>query len=132
MVNLKLFKNVYKGKKVLITGHTGFKGTWLCLWLLLLGAEVAGFSNKKKTKPSLFEILNLKNKIKSYEGDISNVSQIKKTIKLIQPEIIFHLAAQALVRESYLNPINTFKTNSIGTLNLLIASSESKKLKAIL
>ena len=58
MVNLKLFKNVYKGKKVLITGHTGFKGTWLCLWLLLLGAEVAGFSNKKKTKPSLYEILN--------------------------------------------------------------------------
>ena len=68
----------------------------------------------------MFEILNLKNKIKSYEGDISNVSQIKKTIKLIQPEIIFHLAAQALVRESYLNPINTFKTNSIGTLNLLM------------
>ena len=62
MVNLKLFKNVYKGKKVLITGHTGFQGTWLCLWLLLLGAEVAGFSNKKKTKPSLFEILNLKKK----------------------------------------------------------------------
>ncbi len=131
MVNLKLFQNLYKGKKVLITGHTGFKGTWLSLWLYLLGAEVAGFSDKKKTKPSLFKILNLKKKIKSYEGDISNVSQIKKIINIFQPEIIFHLAAQALVKESYLNPINTFRTNSLGTLNLLIASSKSKKLKAI-
>ena len=78
MVNLKLFKNVYKGKKGFNNWPHRFKGTWLCLWLLLLGSEVAGFSNKKKTKPSLFEILNLKNKIKSYEGDISNISQIKK------------------------------------------------------
>ena len=64
MVNLRLFSNLYKNKKVLITGHTGFKGTWLCLWLTLLGAEVAGFSNKQKTRPSLFEILKLKKKNK--------------------------------------------------------------------
>ena len=131
MVKLRLFKNIYKGKKVLITGHTGFKGTWLTLWLILLGANVAGFSNKKKTKPSLFHILNLKDKIKSYEGDISEINQIKKIIKKFQPEIIFHLAAQAIVKESYLNPIDTFKTNSLGTLNLLIASNKIKKLKAI-
>lgn len=131
MVKLNLFKNAYKGKRVLITGHTGFKGTWLTLWLILLGANVAGFSNRKKTNPSLFRILRLKNKIKSYEGDISEINQIRKIINKFQPEIIFHLAAQALVKESYVNPIDTFKTNSLGTLNLLIASKKIKKLKAI-
>ena len=131
MVNLKLFKNIYKGKKVLITGHTGFKGTWLCLWLTLLGAKVAGFSNKDKTRPSLFEILKLRKKIKSFTGDISKINEIRKTIKKFQPEIIFHLAAQALVKKSYMDPILTFKSNSLGTLNLLIASNQSKRLKAI-
>ena len=131
MVNLRLFNNSYKNKKVLITGHTGFKGTWLSLWLILLGANVAGFSNNKKTAPSLFEVLKLKNKIKSFKGDISNFSEIKKTVKKFQPEIIFHLAAQALVKESYKNPIETFKSNSLGTLNLLIASNQSKKLQSI-
>jgi CDP-glucose 4,6-dehydratase len=126
MVKLNLFKNAYKGKRVLITGHTGFKGTWLTLWLILLGANVAGFSNRKKTNPSLFRILRLKNKIKSYEGDISEINQIRKIINKFQPEIIFHLAAQALVKESYVNPIDTFKTNSLGTLNLLIASKKIK------
>ena len=131
MVNLRLFSNLYKNKKVLITGHTGFKGTWLCLWLTLLGAEVAGFSNKQKTRPSLFGILNLKKKIKSYEGDVSKFKEIRQSIKKFQPEIIFHLAAQALVKESYKNPIKTFQSNSLGTLNLLLASKQSKKLKAI-
>lgn len=131
MVNFKLFNNSYKNKKVLITGHTGFKGTWLCLWLTLMGAKVAGFSDKKKTVPSLFELLKFKKKIKSFEGDISNFNRIKQSIRKFQPEIIFHLAAQALVKESYKNPIETFKSNSLGTLNLLLASKESKKLKAI-
>jgi CDP-glucose 4,6-dehydratase len=131
MVNLKLFHNLYKNRKIFITGHTGFKGTWLCLWLTLMGAKVAGFSNKQKTVPSLFDLLRLKKKIKSFEGDISNFTKIKESIKKFQPEIIFHLAAQALVKESYKNPIETFKSNSLGTLNLLLASKESKKLKAI-
>ncbi len=131
MVNLKLFKNSYKNKKVLITGHTGFKGAWLSLWLTQMGADVAGFSNNKKTVPSLFEVLKLKNKIKSFKGDISNFSEINKSVKKFQPEIIFHLAAQALVKESYKNPIETFKSNSLGTLNLLLASNKSKKLKSI-
>ena len=90
MVKLNLFNDVYKGKKILITGHTGFKGSWLCLWLTLLGANVAGFSNKEKTNPSLFQVLNLKKKIKTYYGDISNLNEITKAIKKFQPEIIFH------------------------------------------
>ena len=132
MVNLKLFNNSYKNRKVLITGHTGFKGTWLSLWLIMMGADVVGFSNNKKTVPSLFEVLKLKKKLKSYNGDISNFSEINKVIKKFQPEVIFHLAAQALVKESFKNPIQTFKSNSLGTLNLLLASNQSKKLKSII
>ena len=132
MVKLNLFNDVYKGKKILITGHTGFKGSWLCLWLTLLGANVAGFSNKEKTNPSLFQVLNLKKKIKTYYGDISNLNEITKAIKKFQPEIIFHLAAQSLVKRSYNEPINTFKTNSLGSLNILFASQTSTRLKALI
>ena len=131
MVNMKLFSGVYRGKKILVTGHTGFKGSWLTLWLLQLGANVAGFSNTQKTNPYLFEILKLKKKISHHIGDISEYKQISKVVKKVQPDIIFHLAAQSLVNKSYADPINTFKTNSIGTLNILKASEKSKKLKAI-
>ena len=122
---MKLFNEVYKGRKVLVTGHTGFKGSWLTLWLLQLGAKVIGFSNLEKTKPSLFNILKLRTKISHYNGDISKFDQISKVIKKTQPEVIFHLAAQSLVKKSYNEPINTFQTNSIGTLNILKASEES-------
>ena len=128
---MKLFNEVYKGRKVLVTGHTGFKGSWLTLWLLQLGAKVIGFSNLEKTKPSLFNILKLRTKISHYNGDISKFDQISKVIKKTQPEVIFHLAAQSLVKKSYNEPINTFQTNSIGTLNILKASEESKKIKAM-
>ena len=128
---MKLFNNIYKDKRVLVTGHTGFKGSWLTLWLNLLGAKVCGFSNNEITTPSLFHILKLKKKVNNNIGDIANFDDISKTIKKFQPEIIFHLAAQSLVKESYLKPIKTFKTNSLGTLNLLKASEQSKKLKAI-
>ena len=112
MVNMKLFSGVYRGKKILVTGHTGFKGSWLTLWLLQLGANVAGFSNTQKTNPYLFEILKLKKKISHHIGDISEYKQISKVVKKVQPDIIFHLAAQSLVNKSYADPINTFKTNS--------------------
>ena len=128
---MKLFYEVYKGRRVLVTGHTGFKGSWLTLWLLQLGAKVIGFSNSEKTKPSLFNILKLRTKISHYNGDISKFDQISKVIKKTQPEVIFHLAAQSLVKKSYNEPINTFQTNSIGTLNILKASEESKKIKAM-
>ena len=114
----------------MVTGHTGFR-SWLTLWLVLLGAKVCGFSNSYKTNPYLFKILKLNKKVKSYYGDIYDINEISKVVKNFQPEIIFHLAAQALVKKSYLNPIETFQTNSIGTLNMLIASEKSKNLKAM-
>ena len=128
---MNLFNKQYKGKKVLITGHTGFKGTWLTLWLILLGAKVCGFSNKDKTNPSFFEILKLKKKIRNIYGDISKIENISNAVKSFQPDIIFHLAGQALVKEAYRDPHKTFSTNSFGTLNILKASEKSKKLKAI-
>ena len=132
MVNVNLFNNIYKNKKVLVTGHTGFKGTWLTLWLLLMGARVCGFSNNQNTKPSLFNILKIKKKIKECRGDIAIYSNISKVVKKFQPEIIFHLAAQSLVKKSYSKPIETFNTNTMGTLNILKASEQSKKLKVII
>ncbi|TGN18278.1 CDP-glucose 4,6-dehydratase [Leptospira idonii] len=114
-----MFENVYKGKKVLVTGHTGFKGSWLSAWLLELGAEVAGFSLDIPTDPNHFELLGLSSKMESHFGDIRNLSQLTKVIDEFRPEIIFHLAAQALVRKSYLDPVATFETNVMGMVNLL-------------
>ncbi len=115
---MKILKGFDK-KKVLITGHTGFKGSWLSLWLHYLGADVMGISNGIITKPSHFEVLELKKKIKSKFVDINNLEQTKKIINKFKPSFIFHLAAQALVRKSYKDPVNTIRTNAIGTLNIL-------------
>jgi len=112
-----MFKN-FKNKKVLVTGHTGFKGSWLSFWLHSLGANVIGISNKI-SNPSNFITLNLKNKILNKSADIRNLDKIKKIILKEKPDYIFHLAAQSLVKKSYVEPINTFSTNSIGTLNIL-------------
>ena len=114
-----MFGNIYKGKKVLVTGHTGFKGSWLSTWLLRLGADVCGFSVNIPTKPSNFEILGLKKRIRHIEGDIRNRSQLLQAVKEFQPDIIFHLAAQSLVRRSYNDPAITFETNVLGTMNVL-------------
>ena len=114
-----MFENIYKGKRVLITGHTGFKGSWLCAWLLDLGANVAGYSVDVPTEPSHFEALDLANRIEHFQGDVRNKNSLKEALKQFNPEIVFHLAAQSLVGESYDNPILTFETNSLGTLNLL-------------
>ena len=119
MNNLKI-KNFWKGKKVFITGHTGFKGSWLCLLLKHLGANVTGYSLKPFNKKNLFYEAKIKNLIdKSIIADIRNKKKLFNELKNSKANIVFHLAAQALVRESYLNPINTFETNIIGTVNIL-------------
>jgi CDP-glucose 4,6-dehydratase len=111
----------WKDKRVLITGHTGFKGSWLSFWLNSLGAKVCGFSLSPETNPNLFENLNLEDLINSTIGDIRDLPKFTETLAEFQPEIVFHLAAQPLVRRSYREPIETYTTNVIGTINILEA-----------
>lgn len=115
-----MFNNIYKGKKVFLTGHTGFKGSWLALWLTKLGAKVCGYSLAPNTEPSMFKELDIENKIeKSIIGNILDEKELEFSISEFQPDIVFHLAAQPLVRLSYSEPILTYQTNVIGTLNVL-------------
>jgi len=125
-----MFNNIYKNKKVLVTGHTGFKGSWLVNWLSELGANVIGVSDIVNTQPSHFSLLESKIE-KSILVDIRNYREIVKIIESYKPEIVFHLAAQALVKSSYHDPILTYETNVIGTLNLL-QSCRNNKVKAFL
>lgn len=111
--------NFYKGKKVLITGHTGFKGTWLCKILLMAGADVVGFSLEPNTNPSLFELSQISKEMESILGDIRDMDSLKAVFEEHQPEIVFHLAAQPIVRTSYEEPRYTYETNVMGTVNLL-------------
>jgi len=113
------FKKTFFNKKILITGNTGFKGCWLTLWFLRLGAKVIGVSNGLPSNPSLFEILNLKKKIKFYKYDITDYKKLSNIVKKEKPDYIFHLAAQALVLRSYKKPLETVRTNIIGTANVL-------------
>lgn len=109
----------WQGKRVLVTGHTGFKGSWLCLLLQRLGAEVAGFSNGVPTTPSLFESADVASDMESTMSDIANYDGVVAAVTRYRPEIVFHLAAQSLVRLSYGQPVRTFETNVLGTVNLL-------------
>ena len=124
-----MFGNFFKNKKILVTGHTGFQGSWLVLWLKLLGAEVTGISLPPPTKPSFFKSLKLENVITHKIIDIRDLTKLKKTIELNQPEIIFHLAAQSLVRKSYKKPLETFSTNILGTVNILECIRSSTTVK---
>ena len=128
----QLFNNIYKGKKVLLTGHTGFKGSWLTLWLKQLGAEVIGYSLEPPTDPSLFEILNLEKEIIHVIGDIRNEKRLKETFKKYKPDIVIHMAAQPLVRYSYMNPKETYETNVLGTLNVFEAVRETKTVRVVI
>jgi len=124
-MNSGIFR-IYRNKKVLITGHTGFKGSWLTHWLLLLEAKVYGYALEAPTSPSLYEQLGNARKIESDINDIRDFKSIKKFIGEVKPDIIFHLAAQSLVRESYENPLETLETNVTGTANLLEAVRQLK------
>ena len=126
-----MFNNIYRNKKVFLTGHTGFKGSWLALWLSKLGAEVCGYALEANTEPAMFNILDIKNKIsKSVIGDILDTEKLEKTMLEFQPDIVFHLAAQPLVRLSYREPVLTYQTNVIGSLNVLEASRKCASVKA--
>lgn len=114
-----MFDNRYRNKTVLVTGATGFKGSWLCTWLLKLGANVVGLANGVPTQPSLFEVLNLNDKIDYRVCDVRQFDPLETIINKTQPDFIFHLAAQAIVSESYLKPLETIQTNVLGTANLL-------------
>ncbi|MEV9499456.1 CDP-glucose 4,6-dehydratase [Aliarcobacter butzleri] len=116
-----MFKNIYKDKKVLVTGHTGFKGSWLTTWLIKLGANVVGISKDIPTEPSMFEELNLKKELRDYQEDIRNLDKMIEIISEEKPEFLFHLAAQPIVSTSYLDPIDTISSNVMGTANILEA-----------
>lgn len=124
--------NFFKGKSVFVTGHTGFKGSWLCKILINSGAIVTGYSLYPPTNPSLFEIANIGNKMTSVIGDIRDLDLLKKTFNVAQPEIVLHLAAQPIVRESYNSPQYTYETNVMGTVNILECIRTSNCVKSFL
>lgn len=116
-----MFSGAYQGRRVLVTGHTGFKGSWLTSWLLKLGAHVVGFSKDVPTKPAMFEELRLADRIKHVEGDVRDLDTLRRLIAAERPDFVFHLAAQAIVSTSYEDPVETISTNVIGTMNVLDA-----------
>ena len=109
----------YKGKRVLVTGHTGFKGSWLCRILTLAGASVTGYALKPPTSPSMFHIIGLEDVMEHIEGDVRDFEHLKRVFEQVQPEIVFHLAAQPIVRDSYKEPVYTYETNVMGTVHVL-------------
>ena len=123
------YRETYKGKKVLITGHTGFKGSWLSLWLHLLGADVIGYALNPYTQNDNFVLSNLCEKIVDIRGDIRDKRQLSEVFEIYQPEYVFHLAAQPLVRLSYEIPVETYETNVMGTINVLECIRYSKATK---
>lgn len=122
----------YKGKKVFVTGHTGFKGSWLCKILSNAGAEVTGYSLQPPTAPSLFEIAEIEKDVNSVIGDIRDYDSLKKAFDKAQPEIVLHLAAQPIVRDSYRDPAYTYETNVMGTVNILECVRNSDCVKSFL
>jgi CDP-glucose 4,6-dehydratase len=121
----------WNGKRVLLTGHTGFKGGWLSLWLQSMGAEVSGYALSPSTTPNLFEVAKVGDGMSSIIGDIRNLTHLREAFAQHQPEIVFHMAAQALVRYSYAEPVETYATNVMGTVNLLEVIRGTSSVKAV-
>jgi len=111
----------WSGRRVFVTGHTGFKGSWLALWLADLGAQVTGYALQPPTTPSLFELAHVNEAVNSLEADVRDLDRLQRAVSDTQPDVVFHLAAQSLVRESYEEPVATYSTNVMGTVNLLEA-----------
>lgn len=127
---VKIMLEFYKNKKVFITGHTGFKGSWLCKILTCAGACVTGYSIDVPSSPSLFNMANIEKDILSIKGDIRNLDELQKVFNKVNPEIVFHLAAQPLVIESYNDPVYTYQTNVMGTVNILECIRKSENVKS--
>ncbi len=125
-------KEFWKNKKVFITGHTGFKGSWLCVWLNKLGASVSGYALAPPTTPSLYDTANVSSCVNSFIGDIRDLKQLSSVLQEVEPDIVIHMAAQSLVRESYSDPIGTYTTNVIGVANLLEAVRCISSVKCVL
>jgi len=120
----------WHGKTVFVTGHTGFKGGWLSLWLHRLGARVTGYALEPPTQPNLFEVAGLARSIDSIAGDVRDLKALRQSLLRAKPQFVFHLAAQALVRESYADPVDTYSTNVMGTVNVLEAVREAESVRA--
>ena len=131
MEGLAMTPGFWHGKRVFMTGHTGFKGSWLSLWLQQLGASVTGYALSPPTSPSLFVEARVAEGMRSVHGDIRDLSALIKAMQAAQPEIVIHMAAQALVRESYTAPVETYATNVMGTVHLLEAVRQSTGVKAV-
>ncbi len=132
MENMEINSSFWRGRSVFLTGHTGFKGGWLALWLSEMGAKVYGYSFEAPTNPNFFNIVNLGNKIQnSVIGDIRNLTKLTNSMQIASPSVVFHMAAQPLVRQSYNDPIETFTTNLIGTINVFEAARKIDTIEAI-
>lgn len=129
---MSLDLNFYDKKRVLVTGHTGFKGTWLCQILVNAGADVTGYSLEAPTNPSLFDLSGLEKRMKSYVGDIRDIRHLMQVFEEVKPEIVFHLAAQPIVRDSYKSPVYTYETNVMGTVNIMECVRLTPSVKSVL
>lgn len=132
MVLMEFDLNFYKGKRVLVTGHTGFKGAWLCKWLSMLGADVTGYSLEPNTVPALFTLIGVENICHSVIGDIRDLPHLLKTFDETNPEIVLHLAAQPIVRDSYKEPRYTYETNVMGTVNMMECIRQTPSVRSFL